>query len=287
MSVLRVVLVQARPLHEKIDHKDNPLHAAELLSKASKYEPDVVVFPEYFPFHESRALEEAVADIGAYVVAGLRYVVDGTPYNTATIYRPDGSIAARQGKRYIGRLENRLWGFRRWTGDYIVLDIGKAKLGVGVCADFWSFPEAAYELFIGGADVFINPSYMFSLQGHWIQANLSRSLDFYMPVVGVDMASIRLETKRYTYTGGGLSHVIIPPSNLREVEEWWSGGAISTEGWVRLKLGLGEEIAYFDIDVEAVNALRRDWWRRMRGVELDDWIAEARSRFRAAKLVRA
>jgi len=286
MPGVRVVLAQAKPVNGEIDSKANVTHAAELIRMSARLDPDVVVFPEYFPFHEGKELEASAADVGAYVVAGIRYERDGHVYNTATVYKPDGSIALRQGKRYIGRLERRLWGFTGWEGDYYVIDVGKARLGIGVCADFWSFPEAAYELFVGGANLFINPSYMFSLQGHWLGANLSRSLDFYMPVVGVDMAVMELKTKRYTYRGGGLSHVIVPPGSLSEVEEWWSSGAVSVDDWVKLKLGDDEQLAVYEIDVDSVSRFRRDWWRRMRGIELDSWISRARERHKPAKLVR-
>ncbi|MEB2836931.1 MAG: carbon-nitrogen hydrolase family protein [Desulfurococcales archaeon] len=286
-GVLRVALVQPAPVDGDPASRANPGKAARLLGEAARYDPDLVVFPEYFPFHEGRELVEAIEDIGAYVVAGVARRVGGALYNTASIYAPDGRLVAWQGKRYVGRLERRLWGFTGWHGDYVVVDIGKARLGVGVCADFWSFPEAALELFLGGADLFVNPSYMFSLQGHWLSANLSRALEFYVPVVGVDLAAFPLRTRRYTFTGGGLSHVIVPPTSEAEAEEWWSSGALAPTSWVRLKLHTGEAIAAAEIDVAGASRLRRDWWDRMRGVGLEEWLREARARHRAARLVRA
>ena len=285
--MLRVVLVQPRPVEGRVDSPRNPDKAADLLGRAAGLEPDLVVFPEYYPFHESRRFLRAVGDAGAYVVAGVAYEEGGARYNTATIYSPGGDVVARQGKRYVGRLERRLWGFQPWRGPYMVLDIGKARLGVAVCADFWSLPEAALELFLGGADLFVNPAYMFSLQGHWLQANLSRALDFYMPVVGVDLAAFPLRTARYTFTGGGGSHVVVPPASEEEYMAWWASGAVDTSGWVRLRLGVGEEIAAYDIDVEGVSRLRRDWWERMRGYTLEEWLRTARERHKAATLVRS
>ncbi|BAA81065.2 putative carbon-nitrogen hydrolase [Aeropyrum pernix K1] len=284
-KALRVAVVQPAPVNNDPSHPGNPLKAAGLVTRASRLDPDIVVFPEYFPFHESRGFLDAVADSGVYVVAGIAYREGGRLYNTATIYSPEGYPLYRQRKRYVGRLERRLWGFDRWSGDYGVVDIGGVKLGVAVCADFWSFPEAALELFLGGADLFINPSYMFSMEGHWIKANLSRALDFYTPVVGVDMASFPLSTKRYTFRGGGLSHVIVPPSTGDEANRWWVSGASTADGWVRLKLGSGEDMGVYTIDVQGVYSWRRDWWRRMRGVELEEWMREARKRHRAAVLV--
>jgi predicted amidohydrolase len=285
-GVLRVVVVQPAPVDNDPSSMENPLKASKLIAEASRYDPDLIVFPEYFPFHETPELLRSIEDVGAYVVAGIAYREGGAVYNTATIYNPHGKAVVRQGKRYVGRLERRLWGFTNWEGPYVVADIGKARLGVAVCADFWSLPEAALELFLGGADVFVNPAYMFSLQGHWLGANLSRSLDFYIPVIGADMAAFPLRTKRYTFTGGGLSHVIVPPASEEEAEEWWASGAVSAVGWVRVKLHTGESMASAEVDVAGVSRLRRDWWDRMRGVSLEEWIQKARERHRPARLVK-
>jgi predicted amidohydrolase len=285
--MLRVAVAQVKPVGGDFSNPANVERAVAVLGEAARLEPDLVVFPEYFPFHEGPTLVRAVEDLGAYVVAGIAYEEGGARYNTATIYKPGGGVAARQGKRYVGRLERRLWGFERWPHPYVVVDIGKARLGVGVCADFWSLPEAALELFLGGADLFVNPAFMFSMEGYWIQANLSRALDFYVPVVGVDAASFPLRTRRYTFTGGGGSHVIVPPAGEDEYGAWWEAGAGDAWGWVRLRLGGGEELAVYEVDVEGVSRLRREWWERMRGVGLDEWIAEARARHQAAMLLGA
>jgi len=284
--ILRVALIQPLPRGFDFTSPANVEYALDLLGRVCKSEVDVAIFPEYFPFHDDPRLSRVAVDCGFYVVAGVRYVEEGRAYNTATIYTPSGGVV-RQGKRYVGRLEVRLWGFTGWPGDYVVVDTGRARLGVAVCADFWSFPEAAYELFLGGAEVFINPSYMFSLAGHWLKATQSRSLEFYTPVVGVDSAVFPLETGRRRFEGGGLSHVVVPPATREEAEEWWSGGAEDTSSWVRLKLGLGEEVGYYELDLDSIAELREDWWLRMRGVSLGEWLERARSRHRSARLVRA
>ncbi|MEB3806439.1 MAG: carbon-nitrogen hydrolase family protein [Desulfurococcales archaeon] len=285
-STLKVAVVQPVPVDNDPADRRNPEKAVKLLDQAAVYEPDLVVFPEYFPFHETRDLVEAVRDLGAFVVAGIAYREGGSLYNTATIYSPRGEVLARQRKRFIGRLESRLWGFQAWNGPYTVVDIGKARLGVAVCADFWSFPESSLELFLAGADVFVNPSYMFSLQGHWIKANLSRALDFFTPVIGADLAAYPFRTKRYVFHGGGSSHVIVPPSDMEEYGEWWASGAVDASGWIRVKLSEKEGIAYYEIDVTGVNQVRRDWWKRLRGSSLEEWLARARSRHASAKLLK-
>ncbi len=270
--LLRVALIQAHPVNNDFTHPGNVDHALELLEKSCRGEPDIAVFPEYFPFHDDSRLAKAASDCGFFVIAGIRYTRNGSIYNTATVYGPDGSIVARQGKKSIGRLEARLWGFQPWPYEYVVIDARKWRLGVAVCADFWSIPEAALELFLAGAEVFINPSYMFSLARHWIYANLVRSLEFYMPVIGVDTAAFPLRSKRFVFNGGGYSHVIVPPATPEEAMEWWSGGAESAESWIRLRLGTNEEIAFYQLDLDALASARRDWWRRMRGMELEEWI---------------
>jgi predicted amidohydrolase len=284
---LRVALVQALPVEADFANPKNVEHAIELARRSCRYEPDVIVFPEYFPFHDSEDLLREAVDCGAYIVAGVAYSERGALYNTATVYSPKGRIALRQGKRNIGRLEARLWGFKPWPHPYAVLDIGRAKLGIAVCADFWSIPEAATELFLAGAEVFINPSYMFSLSHHWVKANLTRSLEYYVPVVGVDTAAFEFRSKRFRFRGGGLSHVIVPPSSPEEAEKWWGTGAESTDSWLRLVMGRDEEVRVYDIDVEGTSTMRRDWWLRMRGVELDTWIRSRIERgYPSAKVVK-
>ncbi len=283
---LKVALIQAKPVNGVIDSERNLEHATELLREACRGEPDVAIFPEYFPFHEGRELGVSARDCGMYVVAGVKYVEGSVAYNTATVYGLDGEVVLRQFKRYIGRLESRLWGFRPTYKDYKVLDIGSAKIGIVVCADFWSFPEAALELFLGGADVFINPSYMFSMHEHWLKATLSRSLEFYIPVVGVDTAVFELRTHRHVFRGGGYSHVIVPPSNEDEALEWWGSGAASADSWVRLVMGTSEGIEFYEVELDGVSRLRRDWWRRMRGVELEKWVSEAKKYHRYAGIVK-
>ena len=284
---LKIALVQARPANGIIDSEKNIEHAVELLRRACRGEPDIVVFPEYFPFHDSRELGVAARDCSMYVVAGVKYSEEDRVYNTATVYGLDGEPILRQFKRYIGRLEARLWGFKPTNRDYKVLDIGNAKIGIVVCADFWSFPEAAFELFLGGAELFINPSYMFSMHEHWLKATLSRSLEFYAPVVGVDTAVFELKTQRHVFRGGGYSHVIVPPSTEEEALEWWASGASSADSWIRLVMGTDEDIAFYDVELDSITALRRDWWRRMRGVELEEWIKETKKFHRYAGVVRA
>jgi predicted amidohydrolase len=287
LAGIRFAIIQPKPVNDDFADRRNVEKAAKLLEEACRLEPDVAVFPEYFPFYDDPSVARWAAECSMYVVAGVGYREGGALYNTATVYGPDGSVVARQGKKHIGRLESRLWGFSRWKGDYVVLDIGKARLGVSVCADFWSFPEAAYELFLGGAEIFVNPSYMFSLAEHWVRASLVRSLEFYAPVVAVDSAPFPMRTKRFVFTGGGYSHVVVPPASAEELAEWWESGATATDGWIRLKLGVNEAIAVHEVDVEPLRRLRQEWWVRMRGVSLERWLEEARKSHRAARLVRA
>lgn len=285
---LKVALVQARPVAGDFTDPRNVDRALELAEEACRREPDIIVFPEYFPFRDSERLAAKAADCGAFIVAGVAYGEGGVLYNTATVYGPGGDVVLRQGKRCIGRLEARLWGFRPWPHPYKVLDVGVARVGIAVCADFWSAPEAAMELFLGGAEIFINPSYMFSLAKHWLEANKARSLEFYAPVVGVDTAAFELRSKRYVFAGGGLSHVVAPPASPEEAERWWASGAESVDQWVRLVMGTDEAVEVYELDLEGIGRMRRDWWLRMRGVALEEWVRTRRERgYPAAEVVRA
>ncbi len=285
-GLLRVAIVQVRvpdPTRPWVGAEEK---ATRLLGELARVEPDLTVFPEYFPFRMEEWVSNLAVELSAYLIAGVARRVGGTLVNTATLYSPGGEPVAWQGKRYVGRLEARLWGFTGWHGPLQVWDIGRARLGVAVCADFWSTQDVALELFLGGADLLVNPAYMFSLDRHWQEAGRVRALEYYAPVVGVSLAASRLETKRFTFTGGGGSYIIVPPASPEDYEEWWSTGARDVDSWVRVRLGPGEAVAYYDIDVAGVSRERREWWKAMRGMSLEEWLSNLQRHHRRAVLVR-
>lgn len=101
-----------------------------------------------------KALEEAVRGRDLHVVVGLAEQDHDRLFNSAVLIGPKGYIG-RYRKTHLF-FEETLWFDPGDTG-FLVWDIGKAKVGLLVCFD-WFFPEAARSLAIKGADILCHPS---------------------------------------------------------------------------------------------------------------------------------
>jgi len=101
-----------------------------------------------------KALEEAVRGRDLHVVVGLAERDHDRLYNSAVLIGPNGYIGSYR-KTHVF-FEETLWFSPGDTG-FLVWDIGKAKVGILVCFD-WFFPEAARSLAIKGADILCHPS---------------------------------------------------------------------------------------------------------------------------------
>ncbi|MDR4481898.1 MAG: nitrilase-related carbon-nitrogen hydrolase [Nitrospirales bacterium] len=101
-----------------------------------------------------KALEEAVRGRDLHVVVGLAERDHDRLYNSAVLIGPKGYIGTYRKTHLF--FEETLWFTPGDTG-FLVWDIGKAKVGLLVCFD-WFFPEAARSLAIKGADILCHPS---------------------------------------------------------------------------------------------------------------------------------
>ncbi|MGP0592371.1 nitrilase-related carbon-nitrogen hydrolase [Nitrospira sp. T9] len=101
-----------------------------------------------------KALEEAVRGRDLHVVVGLAERDLDRLYNSAVLIGPRGYIGTYRKTHLF--FEETLWFDPGDTG-FLVWDIGKAKVGLLVCFD-WFFPEAARSLAIKGADILCHPS---------------------------------------------------------------------------------------------------------------------------------
>lgn len=101
-----------------------------------------------------KALEEAVRGRDLHVVVGLAERDHDQLFNSAVLIGPKGYIGTYRKTHLF--FEETLWFAPGDTG-FLVWDIGKAKVGLLVCFD-WFFPEAARSLAIKGADILCHPS---------------------------------------------------------------------------------------------------------------------------------
>ena len=101
-----------------------------------------------------KALEEAIGGRDLHVVVGLAERDRDRLYNSAVLIGPKGYIGSYRKTHLF--FEETLWFAPGDTG-FLVWDIGKAKVGLLVCFD-WFFPEAARSLALKGADILCHPS---------------------------------------------------------------------------------------------------------------------------------
>jgi predicted amidohydrolase len=246
----KIILIQALPA-PRLDSRENLVRALKLLKGCQGQKPDLICFPEYFPFSGEEELAAAAARLQAYIIAGLLEEESGKRYNTATLFDRSGRMLGRQRKHNLGILERR--GFEVDPGEeWPTWDTDFGCLGIAVCLDFWGQPEAARHLATQKVDLIVNPAIFPILKGHWQMGALTRAFDYFLPVVGVNTAAavVEIAGRRYPLQGGD-SFAIQPPvpadkaELARQVRQWddlW--------GWIVLKAGETEAVLSVDLDLD-------------------------------------
>jgi predicted amidohydrolase len=161
-------------------YQNNPMfgHVEENIDKAVKAlsgaEADLVVLPELFntgyQFVSTREVEDLAEDIPAgktsqsmikaakdrdmVLVFGLAERDEKHFYNSAAVVGP-GGVLGRYRKTHLFAEEKRF--FSPGNTGFQVLDLGRAKIGVMICFDWW-FPESARVLALLGADIICHPA---------------------------------------------------------------------------------------------------------------------------------
>lgn len=116
---------------------------------------EVIALSERVPEGQTtRALVKLSKEKGMYLVAGLAERENGRCYNSAILAGPHGFIGCYR-KLHLFYHEKQ-W-FEPGNRDMEVYDIGKAKVGIMICFD-WFFPEVARYLAIKGADIICHPA---------------------------------------------------------------------------------------------------------------------------------
>ncbi|TVM03725.1 MAG: acyltransferase [Candidatus Brocadia sp. WS118] len=166
---MKVGFLQTSPLFGK---KDENIDKA--MATIQSLNADLFVLPELFNTgyqftsrEEVLALAERVPDgqttrafvklskeRGMYIVAGLAERENGRCYNSSILVGPDGFIGCYR-KLHLFYYEKQ-W-FEPGNRKLAVYDIGKAKVGVMICFD-WFFPEVARYLAVEGADIICHPA---------------------------------------------------------------------------------------------------------------------------------
>lgn len=166
---MKVGFLQTSPVFGK---KDENIDTA--LAKINQLDADLVVLPELFSTgyqftskEEALALSEIVPDgettrtlinlskkKNLYVVAGIPERENGRCYNSAVLVGPNGFIGCY---RKLHLFYNEKKWFESGNIEPEVYDIGKARIGIMICFD-WFFPEVARYLALKGADIICHPA---------------------------------------------------------------------------------------------------------------------------------
>ena len=100
----------------------------------------------------TRAVAEVAGDLGITIAFGIGERENGVAYNTYVVVGPAGCVG-KQRKLHPSSDE---YFFYRPGTRIPVLDIGKCRLGIGICFDNM-FPEVARVAAVKGAEVFLMP----------------------------------------------------------------------------------------------------------------------------------
>ncbi len=200
---LRVGLTQ---WHVTADIGANLAVAERLIARAAADGADVVVLPENAlmlgtntQMRDAALAEDSpeVARLGAaaraagatVVLGGMKNRTGGGIRNSALVFAPDGTIAARYDKLHL--FDARIGGqsFEASTveqpGDELVtIDVAGVRLGLTICYDV-RFPEVARALALAGAEVLLVPSAFVQRTGeaHWHTLLRARAIENHAFVV--------------------------------------------------------------------------------------------------------
>ncbi len=153
---------------------DSDKNLQSVLEAIESFEGDLLVFPELalsgYQFLSRqevqdlaeeipggrmfKRLEEAVQDASLTVVIGLAEQDREALYNSAILLGPRGYMGTYRKTHLF--FEETLW-FSPGNTGFQVWDIGKAKVGLLVCFD-WYYPESARSLVLKGAQILCHPS---------------------------------------------------------------------------------------------------------------------------------
>lgn len=220
---LKVGYVQTDPRFG--EKKANVDQAIEILSSA---EADLMVLPELFNSgyqftskseaaglaeevpsgYTTRRLIKLSREKKMYLVAGLPEKKGRNLYNSAVLIGPSGFIDVYRKIHLF--YEEKLW-FTAGNKQLKVYDIGKARIGMMVCFD-WFFPEVSRILALKGAEIICHPSNL--VLPHCPQAMMTRCLENRVYAVTADRVGFEERDEKERLTFIGLSQIISPKGEI-------------------------------------------------------------------------
>jgi predicted amidohydrolase len=170
MSVLRVASVQF-PIVDN-DFSGNMMRAEKMIKQVmQEKDVDLLLFPEVciegvnLPSFETLLTDEQLDEIdnfwrkmakmsGIHILAGHIACRDGTWFNLASCYAPDGNVIAEYAKTHLFNAERE---FFKPGDKSVIFKIRDFSIGIMICADL-GFPEFSRTMAVQGVDVLAVPS---------------------------------------------------------------------------------------------------------------------------------
>lgn len=220
---LKVGFVQTHPQFG--EKKANIDQVIELLSAASA---ELMVLPEFFNSGYQFTSKSEVAALAEEVPSGYTtrrliklcrekkmYLVAGLPekkgrhfYNSAILVGPSGLIDVYRKIHLF--YEEKLW-FTAGNKQLKVYDIGKARIGMMICFD-WFFPEVARTLALNGAEIICHPSNL--VLPHCPQAMITRCLENRVYAITANRIGYEERDGKERLTFIGLSQIVSPKGEV-------------------------------------------------------------------------
>lgn len=261
MRKVRITAIQPY-FPEVLEHETEGIeHALKLLHDAAKENPDIVCFPECYPFWEREEIFTAARELRCYVIAGTVQQTGTKEYCTMILIDRKGKLVGRQRKCH------RAYSVEPFAVDeeaYHVFDTEFGKIGIAICLDGWGFPEGFYQLAKGGAEIIFNPSLIFRKKPQRRIGCITRILEYRIPIVSVSNARWAFKRKPEDVplsAAGGGSLILSPPEELSDLKllAEWVKTSVSTEDWIVHESGEEEEIVTVTLDLDALSHLREVW----------------------------
>ena len=222
-SWLKIGYVQTDPRFG--EKKANVDQAVDMLSSA---DADLMVLPELFNSgyqfssrseviglaeevpsgYTTRRLIKLAREKRMFVVAGLPERKGRNCYNASILVSPSGYVDVYRKIHLF--YEEKLW-FTPGNRMLKIYDIGKARIGMMICFD-WFFPEVARSLALLGADILCHPSNL--VLPHCPQAMITRCLENRVFAVTANRVGFEEREEKERLTFIGLSQVISPKGEI-------------------------------------------------------------------------
>ena len=224
--MIRAGVYQFKPVFGEI--RRNVGTVLKRLNRLDRGEADLIVLPELFNSGYQFISRREVAELSEEIPRGFTtrhlceiakdkklWLVAGVPeragkafYNSAVLVGPKGYVATYRKTHLF--YEEKLW-FKPGANRFRSYDIGKARIGMMVCFD-WYFPEVARSLALAGAEIICHPANL--VLPHCPDAMVTRCLENRVFAITANRigSEQRGGKKRLTYIG--QSQIVDPTGRI-------------------------------------------------------------------------